>query len=44
MNIHFQITTIDGEVIQTIAIKQICDSLSRHEMIDYDKVYIILYY
>ena len=38
MNIHFQIASVEGEVFQSIAIKQVCESLSRHEMIDYDKV------
>ena len=38
MNIRFQMSTVDGEVIQAIALKQVCDSFSKHQAIDYDKV------
>lgn len=38
MDIHFQMVTIEGVLVQSIAVKQVCDGLSRHEMIDYSKV------
>lgn len=38
MNIHFQMVTIEGELIQSIAMKHVCESLSKHDIIDYSKV------